>query len=107
MGKRVLDLGNCSPDHGRLTSYLEQQFGAQTGWAHAEKEALEQLRAERFDLVIVNRKLDHDGSDGLEIIERMKGDARLKDVPVMLLTNYPEYQDKAVALGAARGFGKS
>jgi DNA-binding response OmpR family regulator len=107
MAKRVLDLGNCTPDHGRLTRYVEEQFGAEIGWAHNEDEALEQLRAEQFDLVIVNRKLDSDGSDGLEIIQRMKANAKLASVPVMLLTNYPDVQQQAVALGAEPGFGKS
>ncbi len=37
----------------------------------------------------------------------MKADERLAAVPVMLLTNFADYQDAAVKLGAERGFGKS
>jgi CheY-like chemotaxis protein len=105
--RRLLDLGNCSPDHGTLTRFVSQHFSADVAWAHDEDEALAQLREGQFDLVIVNRKLDRDGSDGLEIIERLKADAKLASVPVMLLTNYADYQDAAVKLGAERGFGKS
>ena len=36
----------------------------------------------------------------------MKADPAVTAVPVMLITNYPEHQDAAVAAGAVRGFGK-
>jgi two-component system chemotaxis response regulator CheY len=64
------------------------------------------LKSDRFDLVLVNRKLDVDYSDGLEVIRQIKSDPAIADVPVMLVTNYPEHQDAAVAAGAVRGFGK-
>ncbi len=57
--------------------------------------------------MLVNRKLDADHSDGLEIIQRIKADAELAGVNVMLVTNYAEHQERAVAAGAAPGFGKS
>ena len=56
--------------------------------------------------MLVNRKLDADYSDGIEVIRAIKADAATADVPVMLVTNYPEHQDAAVAAGALRGFGK-
>ena len=65
------------------------------------------LRAGKFDLVLVNRKFDADNSDGLELIRQLKADAALAAVPVMLVTNYPEYQAEAVAAGALPGFGKA
>ena len=58
------------------------------------------------DLVLVNRKLDVDYSDGLEIIKQIKADPELAKVPTMLVTNYPENQAEAVAEGAEPGFGK-
>jgi two-component system chemotaxis response regulator CheY len=65
------------------------------------------LRQGAYDLVLINRKLDADYSDGLEIVRAIKADPQLtSSVPVMLVTNYPEHQDAAVAAGAARGFGK-
>ena len=69
--------------------------------------ALDELRRAPFDLVLVNRRLDSDGSDGLEIIRAIKADPQLAAVPVMLVTNYPEYQDQAIAAGAVPGFGKA
>ena len=69
-------------------------------------DSLEALRADGFDLVLVNRKLDRDYSDGIEVIRAIKADSQLAHLPAMLVTNYPEHQDAAVAIGAERGFGK-
>ena len=46
-------------------------------------------------------------SDGLEIIRQIKADPTLAAVPCMLVTNYAEHQEVAVAIGAELGFGKS
>jgi CheY-like chemotaxis protein len=106
MSKRVLSVGQCVPDHTTLSSYLRGNFGAQVVKVDLANEALEALRQEPYDLVLINRKLDADYSDGLEIIQAIKADPKLASVPVMLVTNYAEHQDAAVAAGAARGFGK-
>ena len=106
MPKRVLDVGNCSMDHGSVRGLLERQYHAEVVQAHGPDDTLELLRQGKFDLVLVNRKLDADYSDGLEIIKSIKADAKLAAVPCMLITNYADHQDAAVAAGAARGFGK-
>jgi CheY-like chemotaxis protein len=106
MRKRVLDVGQCSPDHATIRSYLTRNFDCEVVQTHADEDTLEQLKGGQFDLVLVNRKLDADYSDGIEIIRRIKSDASIATVPVMLVTNYPEHQDAAIAAGAIRGFGK-
>lgn len=106
MAKRVLDVGNCSLDHGMVRGLLERQYRAEVVQAHGPDDALELLRREKFDLVLVNRKLDADYSDGLEIIKSIKADAKLAAIPCMLITNYPEHQAAAVEAGALPGFGK-
>ena len=106
MPKRVLSVGQCVPDHTTLTSYLRGNFAAQVVKVDLADEALEALRKESFDLVLINRKLDADYSDGLESLKAIKADSKMAAVPVMLVTNYAEHQDAAVAAGAVRGFGK-
>jgi two-component system chemotaxis response regulator CheY len=106
MGKRVLDVGNCVPDHAAIRRMLETGFGAEVLQAHGPEDTLAALQAGPIDLVLVNRKLDQDYSDGLEIIKRVKSDPRLRAVPMMLVTNYAEHQVAAVAEGAEYGFGK-
>ena len=106
MTKKVLSVGNCSYDHGQLTKQLSKHFQAEVVAAEHTEEALERLRAEPFDLVLVNRIFDGNGQEGLDAIRRMKAEPELANMPVMLVSNYPEYQQKAVAAGASPGFGK-
>ena len=104
--KRILSVGNCGFDNGSLRSVVSN-FGAEVAAAEDWLDAAELLRREKFDLVLVNRKLDADGSDGLEIIREIKQSPEFQATPVMLLSNYPEYQAQAIAAGAEPGFGKS
>jgi CheY-like chemotaxis protein len=106
MPKRVLDVGNCSPDHSAIKRFLRSRWNCDVLQAHGAEDALAMLRAGDVDLVLVSRKLDQDYSDGVEVIRQIKADPQIAAVPVMLVTNYPEHQDAAVALGAERGFGK-
>ena len=107
MAKRVLDIGQCSPDHFAISRLLKSRFGAEVVQAHGANDALEQLRRAPFDLVLVNRKLDADYSDGLDILKAIKADPALASVPVMLVSNYADAQAAAVAAGAIAGFGKA
>ena len=59
-----------------------------------------------ISLVLINRKLDHDYSDGIHVLERLKADSATAAVPVMLITNYEDHQQAAVLAGAVPGFGK-
>jgi CheY-like chemotaxis protein len=106
MTKRVLDVGNCVPDHAAIRGMLERTFRAEVVQADGSDDALAALRKEPFDLVLVNRKLDQDYSDGLEVIKRIKADQTLAALPCMLITNYPDQQNVAVSAGAEYGFGK-
>src|SRR5262245_14904907 len=102
--KRVLDVGNCAPDHAAIRQMLEDTFGVEVAQTHGPDDTLALLRRQAIDLVLVNRKLDEDYSDGLDIIRAIKGDRHLAAVPCMLITNYVDQQDAAVAAGAVRGF---
>jgi CheY-like chemotaxis protein len=103
---RVLDVGQCGPDHATIRSYLTRHFDCEIVQAHGVDDTLAYLKSGQFELVLINRKLDADYSDGIEIIRKIKADADIAQVPVMLVTNYPEHQEAAVAAGALRGFGK-
>jgi DNA-binding NarL/FixJ family response regulator len=106
MKKRVLDIGNCVPDHSAIKQFLTKHFDCEVLQAHQADDALATLRRHEVHLVTVNRKLDIDYSDGVEVIRQIKADKKLAEVPVMLITNYPEHQEAAVSIGAVRGFGK-
>jgi CheY-like chemotaxis protein len=104
--KQVLDVGQCGPDHAAIRHLIEQNFAAQVIQAHGPEDTLACLAREKFDLVLVNRKLDADYSDGVEIIRRIKASPDLAGTPVMLVSNYAEQQQIAVQAGAVAGFGK-
>jgi CheY-like chemotaxis protein len=106
MRKRVLDVGQCGPDHAAIRHFLTRNFDCEVVQVDDGLGALDELRGGEFHLVLVNRKLDCDYSDGVEVIRKLKADPKVASVPVMLVTNYPEHQDAAIAVGAIRGFGK-
>ena len=104
--KTVLDVGNCVPDHAAIRQLITSHFGARVLQSHLPSDTIETLRQQAVDLVLINRKLDQDYSDGLEILKQIKADGQLKQVPVMLVTNYADHQALAIAAGAEPGFGK-
>ena len=107
MTKRVLDVGQCNPDHSSISKILRKHFDVEIARAALPDDALGQLRDGRFDLVLINRKLDADYSDGTEILRAIKADESLCDIPVMLVSNYADAQQAAVIAGAEYGFGKA
>ncbi len=107
MTKRVLDVGNCNADHGSVRSLLERHFDVDVDRVHNTDEALRKLHAKAYDLVLVNRLMDRDGSEGLELIQQMREEAALRTVPVMMISNFEEAQQRAIAAGARPGFGKA
>lgn len=104
---RILSVGQCGFDHARLSQFLRSEFQADVKRADSAPEALQALRAGRFDLVLVNRVFDRDAARGLDLIQEIVADPALRSVPVMLVSNYPEAQQAAVEAGAHEGFGKA
>jgi CheY-like chemotaxis protein len=106
-GKRVLSIGQCAVDHAALSRTLATHFGAEVVPAAGAAEALGRLEQEAFDLVLVNRLFDADGSSGLDFIRQLTRRQPQRIVPVMLVSNYEDAQGEAVATGARPGFGKA
>ncbi len=106
MPKTLLDCGNCGPDFNAIRRMAKSFFGATVVQSHGAEDTLKLLRTRPVDLVTVNRKLDRDYTDGLEVVKQIKDDPDVGSVPVMLVTNYEEQQQVAVELGAVPGFGK-
>lgn len=106
MPKTLLDCGNCGPDFHSIRQMASSHFGASVIQSHGVEDTLEILRKQKIDLVTVNRKLDRDYSDGLEVAVAIKSNPDTCSVPVMLVTNYDEHQQTAIKAGCVRGFGK-
>lgn len=106
--RRILNVGQCGFDHSNISRYLSRGFDAEVARADDFEEAVTKLRnGGHFDLVLVNRVTDSDGSMGLDLIRTLKADAELAKVPVMLVSNYEDAQEAAIGLGAVPGFGKA
>jgi len=107
MFRRVLAGGNCHSDHSSIARPLGEQFGAEFDRTGGRGDALERLRTGNFDLVLINRKLVGDGSEGLALIRRVKSDPQLAATPVMLLSYHVRYQEATISHRAEPGFGAS
>jgi two-component SAPR family response regulator len=105
--KTVLSIGQCRPDSAAIAHFLKSHFDAEVLTADFPEQALASLDTHAVDLVLINRKLDADGSDGLEILKQVRSGSSKPEVPIMLVSNYPEWQQKAVEMGARYGFGKA
>ena len=107
MTKHVLAVGNCGFDQSTLQQMLTRHFDVKLSAAVDWSETEQLLKTNDYHLVLVNRKLDLDHSDGLQIIKRILADEQTAEIPVMMITNYSEHQQRAVQAGALPGFGKS
>ena len=106
MTKTVLDVGNCSPDHSAIKRMLVANYDVEVLRADQWADTQRILSSKTVDLILVNRKLDIDYSDGMEILKSLKSGKTSRHIPVMLVTNYPEHQQVAVEAGGVYGFGK-
>ena len=106
MTKTVVDCGNCGPDFHSLRQFVTSNFDAVVIQSHNAEETIKLLQGREVALVTVNRKLDRDYTDGMEVVRKIKADENFASTPVMLVTNYEEHQQTAMEAGCVRGFGK-
>lgn len=104
---RVLDIGQCVPDHSSIRSMIESKFDAEVRRVTTGEEALAAMQEQPYDLVLVNRELDIDLSCGIDLISRLRESELGAKIPMMLVSNYAEAHEKAVSRGAVHGFGKA
>ena len=103
--KVVLSVGQCSFDHGNISRAIQGRYAACIEAAATRAEAHAWLRAQRADVVLVNRLFDEDGDSGMEFLREAK--AAHPDQPMLLVSNLAEYQAEARLAGAGVGFGKA
>lgn len=103
MPKRILSVGNCGYDFSTLSSALQKNFDVEMQAAETAMEATQAIKQGEFDLILVNRLFDSTGESGIDLIKKLKATVK---APMMLISNYPESQQEAVASGAMPGFGK-
>ncbi len=83
----------------KLSFGLKQQ-GHTVGEAENGMQALEKLRAEPFDLVLLDIMMPE--MDGYQVLDQMKADGTLRDVPVIVISAMDDMESvvKGIELGA-------
>lgn len=104
---RVLDVGNCDPDHAMIRGMLTERFDVEIDRVMFVDDALRRMREHRYDLVLFNRLIFDDGSEGIELLRRARAEPRMQDVPIMMISNFEESQRASVDAGGVPGFGKA
>ena len=83
----------------KLSRSLEQQ-GHTVGLAEDGQQGLDMLRARPFDVVLLDIIMP--GMDGYAVLERIKGDPRLQDIPVIIISALDEIDSvvRCIEMGA-------
>ena len=96
-GEKIL-LVEDNPVNRRLAVFLLRSQGYQVREATTALEALEMLKNERPDLIVMDIQLP--GMDGLEATKKIKAQPETADIPVLAVTSYAMKGDRENALAA-------
>src|SRR3989442_14342339 len=82
-----------------LSRYISK-LGYRSSLAENGRQALEKLQAEPFDLVLLDVQMPE--MDGYAVLEHLKADPRLRDIPVIMISAVDELESvvKCIELGA-------
>ena len=99
MSKKMLTVDD-SPSVRKLVQFTLKAKGFSVGSAGDGVEALEKLKSEPYDLIILDINMPR--MNGLEFLEKIRQDPQFESIPVIMLTTegQDEDKDKAVSLGA-------
>jgi two-component system, cell cycle response regulator DivK len=96
-GEKIL-LVEDNPVNRRLAIFLLRSQGYQVREATSALEAFEILKAEQFDLIVMDIQLP--GTDGLEATTKLRAEPATAQVPVIAVTSYAMAGDRDKALAA-------
>ena len=91
-------------DDSLTTRMLEQSILESVGYevdvAASGEEAIERIRSKRYALILVDVEMP--GMDGFTFIERIRSDAKSRDIPAIVVTSLaePEYRQRCRDVGA-------
>jgi two-component system chemotaxis response regulator CheY len=106
MSKKVALVGHCGPDSAYLRIAVSGASKGASVIALHDDSSLQQAMQDGLDLILVNRQLDYGftADEGVELVKQLR--EKHPELKMMLISNYPEAQEEAVAAGALPGFGK-
>jgi DNA-binding response OmpR family regulator len=92
MAKRIL-LAEDEPAIARLVEFKLAKEGYHVTCASDGKTALKMAKEGQFDLLLLDVLMPK--LDGFQVLERVRSDPALKDIPVVLLTAKGQEEDRA------------
>ncbi len=97
---RKIVLAEDEPQIARLIEFKLKKEGYQVIWKENGKEALEAIKEDKPDLILLDIMMPVMG--GYEVLRHIKKDEGLKDIPVIMLTARAQEKDvvKGIDLGA-------
>lgn len=86
---------------GHMIKFKLERAGYQVDWIMDGRQALEAIREDHPDLVLLDIMMP--GLTGFEVLETMKHDLDLREIPVIMLTARSQESDivRGIELGAA------
>ena len=105
--KKVLDVGQCDLDNSLISDMLTTNFDVVVDRVKTRDQAFDAVKNTAYDLVLINRLLDIERSEGADVLADIKNDESTARTKVMIVSNFEDAQRTAVAAGAEAGFGKS
>lgn len=96
---RVLVVDDHQPNRLKLTLAV-RNLGHEAESVASGEECLAALRSQSFDMVLLDIIMP--GMDGFQVLEAIKGDPALRDIPVLVISSLEEMADavRAIELGA-------
>jgi len=96
MGKPTILIVEDNIDNYELVRFLLQRSGYEVLWAHSGREAIDMLKKERPDLILMDLSLPE--MDGWTATELIKSDPETKHIPIIALTAHTLPGDRKRAL---------
>jgi CheY-like chemotaxis protein len=99
LASSLLVVDDNSMNRIMLSRYITK-LGYQASLAENGRQALEKLQGEPFDLVLLDVEMPE--MDGYQVLEQLKADPRLRDIPVIMISAVEELESvvKCIELGA-------
>ena len=106
MAKKVLLVGHCGPDSSHLRMAIKRAVPDVEIVAADDSGELSKRLVGGVDLILLNRELGYgfDPDTGVEVLKVLRGSGDA--TPAIVVSNYADAQQAALAAGALAGFGK-
>jgi CheY-like chemotaxis protein len=105
--QKLLIVGQCDFDYQRISFVVKKNYNIEIHRADLFDDAIQSALDTQYDLIMINRLLDIDRSEGMAVLHELKSNPQTEHTPVMIISDYQEAQEAAVAAGASLGFGKA